>query len=278
MKIQNLLRNHTKIIDNQGRLFGKYDLFVPLFLLILLVLGFFVTRVLLQKDTYITVELFASGGEWWWNNPQPPYWLTDPIQPGAKEFDAQGNVLAEVLDVRKFESGERKMLWIKAKLKVTPANKAKQYRFRREPIQIGSLVYIAPNNIKIYTNVMWVEGTPETRTEEQHIVTLKEYDVIPWHADAIKVGDTMKDDDGKVLVEVLEKNSVPAEMITTDDRGNVLVRSNPLRRDITLKLKMTTVKSRNRNYFSYFQPIKIGFYIWIPFENTNFSGNILAID
>lgn len=268
----------SNLIDNRGRLFGKYDLFLPLFIIICLVLAYFIGKVLLQKDTYITAELFASGGEWWWDNPEPPYWLTDPVQPGDKEYDPQGNVLVEVLDTRKFEAGDRKMLWMKVKLKVTPQDRAKQYRFRREPIQIGSLVYVAPNNVRIFTNVMSLEGIEDNRTESQKIITIKEYEMFPWHADSIQVGDQMKTDDGKILAEVLEKQVVFSEMITTDDRGNVYTRANPLRRDVTLKIRAVTTESQGVNYISYFQPVKIGFYLWFPFEKTNISGNIITIE
>ncbi|MDQ3008356.1 MAG: DUF4330 domain-containing protein [bacterium] len=266
------------IIDNDGKLFGRYDIFLPLFIIIALTLAFFIGRVLLQKDTYITAELYASGGEWWWNNPVPPYWLTNPVEKGDVELDPQGNVLVEVLDTRKFEVGERKMLWMKVRLKVTPQNKADQFRFRREPIQVGSLIHVAPNNIKIFSSVMWIEGVREDRAEVEKVITLREYGVFPWHADAFTVGDTMKADDSKVLAEILEKDVIEAEMVTTDDAGNVLVKTNPTRRDITLKLRVLTTESAGINYFSYFQPVKVGFYMFLPFEKANFSGNVIAVE
>lgn len=266
------------LITKEGKLFGKYDLFLPLFIIIILTLGFFISRVLLQKEEFITAELFASGGEWWWNNPEPPHWLVDPMVVGAKEYDPQGNVLVEVLDTRKFEVGQRKMLWMKVKLRVTPSDKAKQYRFRREPLQVGSLIYVAPNNVKIFSNVMWIEGVDQTRVESQKTVTLKEYDIFPWTAEAIKVGDTMKSDDGKVLAEVLEVSSVDSETTTVDDQGSIHVRSNPTRRDITIKVRLATTQSNGLDYFSYFQPLKIGFYMWVPLPHINMSGNIVAVE
>jgi hypothetical protein len=270
--------NFRSIINTEGKLFGKFDLFLPLFLIIAIVLALFIGKVLLQKDEYVEAELFASGGEWWWDNPEPPYWLADPIVPGAKEYDPQGNVLVEVLDVKKFEVGDRKMLWMKVKLRVTPADKSKQFRFRREPLQVGSVVYISPNNVRVFCNVMWVQGTDTDREESEKIVTLKEYDVFPWLTEQIQVGDTMKDDSGTVLAEVLEKREELAEVTTNDINGNVLVKRNPLRRDITLRIKLKTTKSRNIEYFSYFQPLKVGFYIWLPFSKVNISGNLISIE
>lgn len=271
-------RRLSSLIDNEGRLFGKYDIFLPLFIAIAITLAFFIGRVLLQKDTYLTVELFASGGEWWWENPEPPYWLTDPVQKGAIEYDPQGGVLAEILDTRKFEVGDRKMLWIKARLKVTPSPRARQYRFRREPLNIGSLIYIAPNNVKVFTNVMYIEGIGEPKEEGERVITLKEYDLFPWVTEAVAVGDQMLDDDGQVIAEVIEKTVEPAEMITVDYLGNVLMRTNPTRYDMTLRIRVKTVVSKGRDYFSYFQPLKVGFYLWLPFGKSNVSGNIIAVE
>lgn len=276
------------ILDKNGRLFGKYDIFVPLFFLIVLVLGFFIVRILLQKDTYVTAELFASGGEWWWNNPAPPHWLTDPIQKGSIEYDPQGNILVEVVDTQKFEAADRKMLWMKVRLRVTPMKGSRQYRFRREPLLVGSLIYVAPNNIRIASNVMWIEGTGEERRWEEKVITVEEYNVFPWLADAVEVGNTMKSDDGIVMAEVIEKTVRPAQAAVVEwDRPNEFkvgaanrlnVIPNIDRRDITLKLRVRTSVLKNRNFFSYFQPLKVGFYIWIPLEGVNISGNIIAIE
>lgn len=274
-------------IDKNGRIFGRFDIFAPLFFIILLILGIFVVRVVFQKDTYITAELYATGGEWWWNNPAPPYWLTDPIVKGAKEYDAQGHVLVDVLDVQKFESGERKMLWMKVKLRVSPMKGSRQYRFRLDPVQIGSLIYIAPNNIRVSSTVMWIDGAGLTRTWSDKTVTLEEYNIFPWIADAINVGDTMKADDGTVMAEVLSKDVrvSHAGIVEWDSpsgfSGKQSNRLNAIpntdRRDVTLTLRLRTSALGGRDYFSYLQPLKIGFYLWVPLTNVTFGGNIIGI-
>lgn len=268
----------SKIIDSQGRLFGKFDIFLPLFLIILVTMGVFIARVLLQKDEYVTVELFASGGEWFWNNPDPPYWLTDPLQPGTKELDPQGNTLVEVLEVQKFENGDRKMLWMKARLKVSKMNNSNQYQFRREPLQVGSLVYVAPNNIKVFCNVMWIEGMEELRTESEKVVTITNLGADKFTSEFIQVGDVMRDDDGNILAEIIDKKIEQAQMITADVNGNVKVQRNPLERDVTLKIRLKTLKSKDREYFSYFQPLKVNFFLWVPFEKHTTGGIITNIE
>lgn len=268
----------SRIIDAQGKLFGKYDIFLPLFFIILVTMGIFIARVLLQKDEYVTVELFASGGEWFWNNPDPPYWLIDPLQAGAKEFDPQGNTLVEVLEVQKFENGDRKMLWMKVRLKVSKLNNSGQYQFRREPLQVGSLVYVAPNNIKVFCNVMWIEGMDELRVESERVVTITNLGADKFTSEFIQVGDVMRDDDGNILAEIIDKKIEQAQMVTADQYGMVKVQRNPLERDVTLKVRIKTLKSKDREYFSYFQPLKVNFFLWIPFEKHTTGGIITDIE
>lgn len=260
------------LLDDSGRLFGKFDLFIPLFILVVVTLGIMVLRVLLQKEQYITVELFASGGEWWWDNPSPPYWLADPIKRGAIERDPQGNVLVEVLEARKFEEANRKLLWMKVKLRVTPDKKSKQFRFRRENLQVGSVIYVAPNNVKVVCNVLRIEGMEDNRKEAVKVVTVEAYGVSPWYADNIKVGDVMRDSDGEVLAEVIEKKSSYSDMTTIDAKGDTHVRKDMLKRDVSMKVRMQVTRAEGIDYFSYFLPIKKNFYLTIPFETINVDG------
>lgn len=278
--LSNLTQNNsrkTPLIDEKGRLFGKWDLFKPLFVIVVITLVVLIARVLLQKDTYITAELFASGGEWWWDNPDPPYWLTDPIQPGAVEYDPQGNVLVEVLEVRKFETGDRKRLWMKVKLRVTPTGKSQQYRFRREPLQVGRVIRVAPNNIYVTANVAYIEGIGSLGEPIERIVTLKAYDIFPWYADKILVGAKMVDSNDLVLAEIIDKRVRLAEMTTVDDQGNAHSELNPLRRDIDIIMKVKGKRLEGVDYFADFQPLKIGFYIWLPFETINVDGTIADV-
>lgn len=265
------------IISQDGKLFGKWDLFKPLFLVIFVTLTFLVGKVLLQEDTYIEAELFASGGEWWWNNPDPPYWLADPIQAGAVEYDPQGNVLVEVLDVRTFEFGERKRLWMKVRLKVTPSGRSNQYRFRREPLQIGKVIQVSPSNINVNANVISIAGVGNLGEDVERIITLRLYEIMPWHAEAMKVGSKMIDNKGQVLAEIIESDVSVAKVWVNDDRGIGRITTNELRSDVVLKIKVKASRYEGIDYFAEFQPLKVGFFILFPFDNVNVAGAITEI-
>lgn len=268
----------SPILDKNDRLFGRWDIFKPLFAVVVITLAVLTLRVLLQKDTYVVAELWASGGEWWWNNPDPPYWLADPIQVGAIELDPQGNKLVEVLEVRKFEVGDRKRLWMKVRLKVTPSGRSKQYRFRREPLQIGSVIQVSPSNIHVNANVIAIEGVGKLGEMVERLVTLRLYGIMPWHAEAMTVGSKMADSNNNVLAEIIESQVSVAQEFVSDDRGIGHVTTNPLRSDAVIKIKVKAQQFEGIDYFAEFQPLKVGFFIFFPFEKVNVEGAITEIE
>lgn len=277
INLRKLFRQSGPVLDKSGKLFGRFDIFKLLLIVVVATLGILTARVLLQKDTYIEAELFASGGEWWWENPEPPYWLTDPVQPGAIEYDPQGNVLVEVLEVRKFEVGSRKRLWMRVRLKVSPSGRSQQYRFRREPLQVGRVIRISPNNIFITANVAHIEGIGSLGEPVERIITLKAYDIFPWHADKIVVGRKMVDSNGEVLAEIIGKETRLAEMTTVDSLGAPHASLNPLRRDLDVHIRVYGKRLEGIDYFADFQPLKIGFYILLPFDTANVEGYISEV-
>lgn len=267
----------SPFIDKKGYLFGRWDIFKPLFVIVILTLSTLTLRVLLQKDTYIVAELWASGGEWWWNNPDPPYWLADPIQVGSIEYDPQGDRLVEILEVRKFEIGERKRLWMKVKLKVTPSGKSQQYRFRREPLQIGKVIQISPNNVNVNVNVIAIEGVGRAGEQVEKLVTLRLYGIFPWHAEAMKVGSKMVDSNNDVLAEIVGSETSFSQEFVNDAQGVGHVVRNPLKNDAVIKIKVRAQRFEEIDYFAEFQPLKVGFFILFPFDNVNVEGYISEI-
>jgi hypothetical protein len=265
-------------IDDNGMLFGKIDIFKLLAVVVLATLTFLIAKILLQKDTYIEAELFASGGEWWWENPDPPYWLADPIQVGAIEYDPQGNKLVEVLDVRKFEAGDRKRLWMRVRLKVTPTGDSKQFRFRREPLTIGKVIQVNPSNVSVNANVIRIEGVGQIGEPVEKIITLEAEGLYNWQAEATSVGRKMVDNKGNALAEIVAYNRRDAEVFVNDFLGKGVITVDPRRSDITLKIKVKAMRYEGIDYFAEFQPLKIGFYIVLPMDVVNVQGYISNIE
>lgn len=259
--------------------FWKKSLIAQIFLLIAVFFLIFLIRVLLQKQEYVTVKLMVSGGEWWWYSSGPPQWLVDPVGKGAKEYDAAGKVVVEVLDVQTYTFNQQrtqaqmsgpatseKTSIITARLAVTKQRGSGQYRFRREPLQVGVAMYIAPNNTRINCNVLGIEGNEGFQYIEKTVV-IKDYDVYPWRAEAYFVGTKMLDSEGKTLAEIIDKKVMPTLVYTNDQWGNLYAKESPIKVNVELTVRLQATTSQGDLYFL-FQPLRIGMPLEIPFSNV----------
>lgn len=235
-------------------------------------------RIVSQKDRFVTVEIISSGGEWWETLPKTPYWLAGSVKPGDIEYAIGGKKLAEVLETKKYEEDASKILWAKIRLLVTKDRVSGGYKFNYQPLLIGSTLKIRPHNIQLTGNVISIEGIGRTDEFKTVRVTVKSYDLYPWFADAIHVGDTAVDDEGNITAAVLAKTTEPAEMTTGDSMGRILPNRNPLKRDVTLTVDIQVAKRGGQLYFNLIQPVLIGTKLWIPFPTFELKeASVVAI-
>lgn len=241
----------------------------------LLLLGI---RIVSQKDRFVTVEIISSGGEWWETLPKTPYWLAGSVRPGDVEYTIGGKKLAEVLETRKYEEDASKILWAKVKLLVTKDQVSNGYKFNYQPLLIGSALKIRPHHIQLTGNVISIEDVGKTDEFKTVRVTVKSYDLYPWFADAIHVGDTAADDEGNITATVVAKTTEPAEMAASDSMGRILPSRNPLKRDLTLTVDIQVARRGGQLYFNLIQPVLIGTKLWIPFPTFELKeASVVAI-
>lgn len=251
----------SKIVFPKKTTISLFVFFTVIICLAVFVKNFFI------KDTYVEAELLVSGGEWWWDTTHPPYWLGDPIVEGAVEYTIQGKRQVELLDVQKFNEGSKKTVYIKARLLATVNKWTKKYRYKQNPLEVGATLLLSPNNIQLYANVIGLQGITPERKHIKRTVTLKWYNVYPWQADAISIGDQMVSSDKDVWATILTKEVINAEKIILNEfpqrpqslQGNVVIgTTDPLKRDVTLTAEIQTTLATNSEVFAYYQPVKIG--------------------
>lgn len=243
-----------------------------------------------QKKTYITTDLYISGGEWWWVTADTPYWLSNPVVQGAAEYDITGKKIVEILRVEKFDQQNRKLMIVRARLLVTRNLRTKKYRFKQTPLEIGATIAISPGNIEMYANVMGIDGVQDLSPQETETIVTRWYNVFPWQADAIHIGDSMKDGAGNEVARVINKEVVIAEKTTVIENNQfvygvppkqtgqlVLLRSDPLRRDVTLTLELKVRRVDNQKYFGVLQNVKIGEAIYISLPDIFINPVVVAL-
>jgi len=252
----------------------KFDLFKLLVVVLILAFIGVGVKFITKRDTWITVELWGSGGEWWWNTGAPPYWVANVINAGDGEYDSGGKKICEIMEIKKYEDYDKKKFSLKAKLKVEKNKKTGKIKYKNNDLEIGSPLTLNLGTKTVTGNLTWIEGVPDKREKKNLNVTLKLYNRYPWQADAIKVGDTSTDGNNEIIAKILDKKVDLAEMTVVTDIGDVLARNDPLKRDITLKMGILALKANNQFFFSQIEDIKVGNILFIVMPSYNFEGTV----
>ena len=152
----------------------------------------------------------------------------------------------------------------------------KEYIFQQESLQIGKTINISPNNIALIGNVVGIEGVGSIWKTEYILLQGKAMGIQPYESDAIHIGDTVKDNNGALIAEVVDKHVEAADITTTDWQGNALHRKSPLLQDMTLTMKLRVIRNGDQLFFNYYQPIAIGTDMRVQFASTAIDSNIMS--
>lgn len=255
----------------------KFNLFyfiLACFFIALLLAGF---KLIIQKEDWLVVEIKGQAGEWWWQSPAPPAWLANKMQVGDQELDGRGQAIAEIVSLERYPSTpNQKEIVFKAKLRVSYNKISKKYQFKYQTLKVSTPLTLELPQVKVNGIVTRIfEEAPES---QEKLVTVRLYGRYPWFAEAIDENLEIKDGE-KVIARVLQKQVRPAEMTVVTDQGVVLARTDPLKQDITLKLKMNLKKEAGEYFFGEGQLVKIGEKIHLKTEKINlYDAFVLSFD
>lgn len=226
------------------------------------------------KETYVTVHIIASGGDWWQYLPKVPSWLSSQVYTGAVESLSNGKVVAEVLDVKEYDEGPNKLLYVKARLLVTYDKRSDLYRFRQQPLRVGSTVSIYPNSVLLAGSVISIdEKSPSSQQYKMMRVTLKLFGQRDFVDHSIHPGLQIVDRAGVVIAKVINKESKVSSSLTLSiakDGRPIFTRNSELV-DITMVVDVQTIERDGVSYFNQIQPVKIGNSLWVPFEQVSIN-------
>jgi hypothetical protein len=250
------------------------------FLIIILVLGFlfFLRFYFRQKPTWVGVELKMSSPHWWAEDTVPPYWLADSIDVGDEELGFFNKKVAEVKDIRVFETTEEvKEVYLSLDLRANYNSKTEKYNFKGQAVEIGSALELHLDDVFVQGLVTAI-SSEEDKTKEV-VITGEVENKYPWQVENIDVGEQMKDGQERVVAEVLEKELFLADYLTTDWQGNLYLKKRPDKRDGIFKIRIKVDEIGDNYYFVNEQKVKIGEQLFLQFENSELDYlNIIDIE
>jgi hypothetical protein len=245
-------------------------------------------KFVLQKDTYVTAELIAWGGDWWWNVAPPYYWNTHDVKVGAKAYDAFHKTDVEVLEVERNEESNHTFMFLKVRLLVKKNALTGTYSFHQSPLQVGATINIAPDNISLAGNIVGIDGVTSIGKEQYIVMQGKlfsgednAYGLRQYYrqedADRFVVGDQTKDSNGHVVAEILDKVVEPAHIVTQNLAGDPLLRQSPLYKEITLKIRLRVIQSGPTYFYNFYQSVRPGEMLNLQLNNVWSMVRILSV-
>lgn len=224
-----------------------------------------------RKSTYITATVSVGDDSVVhgpWTNMGPKPWFANTFHRGQSEKDGLGRVQSEILDVYSYNvTPDYNRVYIKVKLNCVYNKATNSCAYKGVSVLVGSIIKL--NLDKVYAEgiVTEVQGFP-THTTKQIIrveAQIREANLNypgtagtkSYLADAIQIGDTVKDNNDLTLIKIIDKKVTPAKITVTTSDGRAVTTNDPIKKDVLLTLEILAEKTNGRYYFLNNIPILI---------------------
>jgi hypothetical protein len=262
------------------KLFQKltyWDLAIGIVTLVLFLAFFFFFY---RKQEYVEVRMKVTDEEVLYARTYPKVWYANRFFKGDVEQDALGRITSEITGVETFNvASDRKAVYLDLKIKASYDSRTKLYSFKGKTLVFGTPLRFNFSQVTfdgIVTEfpgwdkyVGYQVGTKEVAALSRNIEL--------FVATSIKNGDKIYDSNGILLAEVLEAQVRPAQKVTQTDRGELLLRLDPLYKDVVLRLRLRTKTWQGEVFMFDDLPVKIGEAIPLNFERASIFPAITEI-
>lgn len=246
----------------------KLTLFDKLVIAVAVIGILFFAYIFFRKSTYLTVTIKVGQDSVVYRFPGVDVWFGQLFSVGMKEKDGLGTTRADVLHVLSFDkSPEKKAVYLTTKLKVVYNRSSNQYTYKGYPVLVGSILRLYLDQVLVDGMITYIEGVKDPRQSTKLFVKTQlreETPVFPetsgtraYLADALHVGDEIKDDQGNIVIKIIDKTAENAKKVVADN-GHLVVLPDPLRKDVYLTLQINATVVNGKYYVFDDVPVLIG--------------------
>jgi len=240
-----------------------------------------------RKGEQITIRVKVTDQEILYAENYPQNWFANRFKVGDVEKDALGRVVSEVVNVETFSiDNKRKAVYLDLAVKATYDSRSKLYSTKGKSLVFG--VPLRFNLSGIVFDAIITEF-PDSKYQENLEITDKIATVIirgaeeakkavePRVVGSLKKGDRIVDSNGNVLAEITDVKITPAERVVRTDRGDLLLRLDPLYKDALVTLKVRTKIFNNEEYIFDDFPLRVGELLPLSFNQVFVESTIVEI-
>lgn len=242
-----------------------------------------------RNNTFITVLIRVTddGIYGTWTHPESHFAYL--FQKGMKQKDSLGRVTAEIHDVKLYDIGPyNKAAFLEVQLKAVENKNTGGYEYNGKPLLIASNIKIEFPNLLVQGLILDVNNQNETKEKKELLLEakLQSFDptfpetrgVEPYMEKSVTIGQKVMGVEGETLAEIIDKKSYPAEKITTNDRGEVRVQYDPIKKDVFLKLKVKVSEINGEYWFMDSIRLLVGESIPLDFGTIQVWPTIISIN
>lgn len=255
----------------------NFTLFDKLLIALGIVGVIFLAYIFFRKSAHLTVTIKVGSDNVLYESNGIQSWFSQLFYTGMTEKDGLGTTRAQVLKVYSYDtSPTRRAVYLTTKLKVVYNRASDQYTYKGYPVLVGSTLRLYLDRMLVDGLITHVEGMRDPRERKTLIVKTQvreETSVFPetagtkdYIANALLVGDEIKDGQGNTIIKILDKQVEDAKKTVTTSDGRILLQSDPVKKDVYLTLQIEAIKMNNKYFLFDDVPIQIG--IGVPFEST----------
>jgi hypothetical protein len=264
---------------NRLKTLSIFEIFVSFSIIFLVV---FLIKFFGQKVEWKTVKIEIINKSWAENyNPygyRTPFWLSDKLKIGQKEYDKSGKVIAEIIDIENYERGsEEAEVYLTVKLRTTYQKRLRQNFFKEKPLNQGSAIELVPNQNTVYGQIIDTDTPLLGYPQKTFTITARGRGIDNYIFNNIKIGDVMKNRYNNTTVATitafhLEKTSkIYINDLTTNSQF-LGFKINPNSKDIVVTFEISASQIDNRWYFAGHQNIKLANNFYFYGQNINLLG------
>jgi len=199
---------------------------------------------------------------------------------GDQELDELGRASSTITKVKTlYVSNDSPSTYLSLNVKAVYSPLKKQYTLKGKPIIYGEEYSFTFSNVKFDAVVVDFPGyrTSEPFIEKKIMVKtmMKDdsrnfsdtYGVPPYLISAVKVGDTVKDRDGKIVAEIKNMTISPAKRTVLDANGKPYVINDPYLKDAVLDLEVSIKETPTKKFYQDYLVVEVGSPLPLPFKN-----------
>ncbi len=256
---------------------------VGVFIFVLVTSAIFLRR----SESYLTLVLKIAQFENMESyGAELPQWYLANVRSGVKQFDKGGHLDTEIVKVYSQNLSEKsKEFYVTLRIRTAFDKRSGIYSYDGLPVLVGSyqsfkiggilikgvVVSLNNDNYPVTTKKYLVEGflNPNNiANQEPYWANTISNGVSNYLAELFKLGNTVKDSDGKVIADIKEVKLLPATRKFVSGDRLVEVPDND-RKQVKLKLEVTAIDLNGVSLYMGIMPIKINNQLNLDFGKFN---------